>query len=299
MLVGTFGTTPLPLKLVTSRVAGQVEKVLFETRSGARIETVVSSYRAGWTSMCISSQSGCGLGCTFCATAAMGLMKNLTADEICAQVFHAHWNRRLPDSIAFMGMGEALANTQIFTAIEALTSKGYGSMSARRLTVSTVGFAPNLEQLLHRFPQVNITLSVHSPFPEQRATLIPLEKRFPLKDNLAVINEYVKKYRRKVYFAYLMIEGVNDSGMHLNGLAAMIQAQYRPELYHVSIIRYNAAFGADPGYRTPSRAQVAAFAAGLRERGIGATVRTQFGDEIAAACGQLHAQHMRQAEHRD
>ncbi|WP_049781307.1 hypothetical protein [Leadbetterella byssophila] len=108
-----FGETPLPLKPTIIHSAEQVEKVLFETQSGAKIETVLSRYRAGWTSMCISPQSGCGLGFTFCATSAMGLMKNLSADEICPQVFHSHWNNQVPDSIAFMGMGEALANPNI------------------------------------------------------------------------------------------------------------------------------------------------------------------------------------------
>ena len=108
-----FGETPLPLKPTIIHSAERVEKVLFETQSGAKIETVLSRYRAGWTSMCISPQSGCGLGFTFCATSAMGLMKNLSADEICPQVFHSHWNNQVPDSIAFMGMGEALANPNI------------------------------------------------------------------------------------------------------------------------------------------------------------------------------------------
>ena len=196
-LKAKFGETPLPLKPAAIHSAQQVEKVLFETKTGAKIETVLSRYRKGWTSMCISSQAGCGLGCTFCATAALGLVKNLTADEICAQVFHKHWNNQLPDSIAFMGMGEALANTNIFTALEAFTSKGYGGLSQRRITVSTVGFAPNLERLVKQFPQVNITLSIHSPFSEQRAELIPLEKRFSLQDNLKILDYYIKSLTAK------------------------------------------------------------------------------------------------------
>lgn len=141
-LISHFGTTPIPLTIVESHSSKQVEKVLFETKSKAKIETVLSHYRTGWTSMCISSQCGCGLGCSFCATAAMGLLKNLTADEICAQVFHPYWQKRLPDSIAFMGMGEALANPNIFTAIEAFTTRGYGGLSPRRITVP-----PNLKIL--------------------------------------------------------------------------------------------------------------------------------------------------------
>lgn len=291
-LTAAFGSTPLPLDLVEAHRSGQAQKVLFRTRSGARIETVLSQYREGWTSMCISSQAGCGLGCTFCATAAMGLVKNLTADEICAQVFHRHWQQRLPDSIAFMGMGEALANPNIFTAIEALITKGYGGMSQRRLTVSTVGFAPNLEVLLHRYPQVNITLSVHSPFPEQRAALIPLEKRFPLQDNLAILDRYVQRHKRKVYLAYLLIDGLNDTAAHLETLVALVKAQYRPGLCHLSVIRYNAAFGADPDYHAPAMDKITFFVEQLNKAGVNATKRTQFGAGIEAACGQLHADYM-------
>ncbi len=288
-LVSRFGITPLPLTIVESHSSKQVEKILFETRSKAKIETVLSHYRSGWTSMCISSQCGCGLGCSFCATAAMGLMKNLTADEICAQVFHPHWQRKLPDSIAFMGMGEALANPNIFTAIKAFTTKGYGGFSQTRITMSTVGFAPHLERLVREFPNVTITLSVHSPFPEQRAELIPLETKFPLADNLAVLDQYVSTYNRKVYLAYLLIKDLNDTEEHLDALVAMVKAQYRPELYHISVIRYNQAFGANAAYQQPTAEKVSMFVAQLQSRGIHATKRTQFGSGIEAACGQLHA----------
>lgn len=291
-LITEFGASPLPLSLVESQRSTQVEKVLFKTKSGGQIETVLSQYRAGWSSMCISSQSGCGLGCTFCATGAMGLMKNLTADEICAQVFHAHWQQKLPDSIAFMGMGEALANPNIFQAIETFTNKGYGGISARRLTISTVGFAPNLERLTQQYPQVTITLSIHSPFLEQRAALIPLEKRFSLTDNLSILNSYVKQYKRKVYLAYLLIEGVNDTPDHLKALVELVRSQHRPGLYHISVIRYNTAWGANPSYRQPANEVVSGFVAQLQQNGINATRRAQFGSTIEAACGQLHADYM-------
>lgn len=290
-LIHQFGASPIPLTIVESHSSKQVEKVLFETKSKAKIETVLSHYRTGWTSMCISSQCGCGLGCSFCATAAMGLMKNLTADEVCAQVFHPYWQKRLPDSIAFMGMGEALANPNIFTAIEAFTTKGYGGLSQRRITVSTVGFAPNLERLVQEYPNVTVTLSVHSPFSKQRAELIPLEKKFSLTDNLAVLNKYVKAFNRKVYLAYLLIKGVNDTNEHLNALVELVKSQYRPELYHISVIRYNNAFGANPTYQQPSTESVSKFVEKLQSQGIHASRRTQFGSGIEAACGQLHAKY--------
>lgn len=290
-LKSEFGQTPLPLSLAAKHASNQVEKILFQTQSGSKIETVLSHYREGWKSMCISSQSGCGLGCTFCATAAMGLMKNISVDEICAQVFHPYWKHQLPNSIAFMGMGEALANPNTLTAIDVLTNKAYGGISTRRITVSTVGFAPNLESLINQFPQVSITLSVHSPFSEQRAELIPLEKRFSLSENLKILDKYVQTYKRKVYLAYLLIDKVNDSKEHLNGLINLIKLQARSELYHVSVIRYNPAFGANPLYQQPTLKNLSMFVQGLNDKGIHATRRTQFGSEIDAACGQLHVEY--------
>lgn len=290
-LTARFGRTVLPLKVVAVQSAEQVEKVLFETKSGVRLETVLSRYRAGWSSVCVSSQAGCGLACSFCATGAVGLERNLDADEICAQVVHRRWHAgsRMPDSVAFMGMGEALANPHLFTALEVLTTAGYGGLSPRRITVSTVGVAPNLARLTEEHPQVTVTLSVHSPFPDQRAELIPLERRFPLDENLAILDRHVVTFRRKVYLAYLLIEGVNDSLEHVNALGRLVKARSRPELFQVSVIRYNDAFGADPSYRAPPAERVADFVAALQARGVHAMRRQQFGSSIDAACGQLHA----------
>jgi 23S rRNA (adenine-C8)-methyltransferase len=291
-LVARFGPTVLPLEVETVRAAEQVEKVLFRTRSGARVETVLSRYRAGWSSVCVSTQAGCGLACSFCATGAMGLDRNLSADEICAQVVHRRWSSEpggVPNSVAFMGMGEALANPNVLTALSVLTTPGYGGLSPRRITVSTVGLAPALARLTEEHPQVTLTLSVHSPFPEQRAQLIPLERRFSLEENLSILDRHVLRARRKTYLAYLLIDGLNDSEAHLAALARLVQRRSRPELFHVSVIRYNAAFGADPSYRAPSAPSVDDFVMRLQRLGIKATRRQQFGADIDAACGQLHA----------
>ena len=294
-LTERFGPSLHPLTPLEAQQDDHVEKVLFASDSGARIETVVSHYRAGWDSMCISSQAGCGLGCTFCATGAVGLVRNLSADEIAAQVMHPHWTRaRLPrpTSVAFMGMGEALANPHLFEALTLLTDAAYAGISARRVSVSTVGFAPNLARLVQQHPQVTVTLSVHSPFPRERAQIIPLEERFPLAQNLAILDRHVAVSRRKSYLAYLLIDGVNDSDEHLAALAALVQQRSRPELFHVSVIRYNEAAGAAPDYRAPTSERVDTFVAGLNRRGVHATRRRQLGSRIDAACGQLHARYL-------
>ncbi|GLY71620.1 radical SAM protein [Amycolatopsis taiwanensis] len=294
-LAERFGPRLHPLTPLEVHRDEQVEKVLFASESGARIETVVSHYRAGWDSMCISSQAGCGLGCTFCATGAMGLVRNLTADEIVAQVMHPHWTREgwpRPASVAFMGMGEALANPHVFDALTLLTDARYAGMSARRVTVSTVGFAPNLARLVDEHPQVTITLSVHSPFTPERARIIPLEERFPLAQSLDILDRHAATNRRKVYLAYLLIESVNDSDDHLAALAELVHARSRPDLFQVSVIRYNDAAGAAPDYRAPSSARVDEFVCGLTTRGVRATRRRQSGTGIAAGCGQLHAKYL-------
>ncbi|MDH6283605.1 radical SAM protein [Prescottella agglutinans] len=290
-----FGEHLHPVTVVAVQHDDHVEKVLFASESGTRIETVVSHYREGWDSLCISSQAGCGLGCTFCATGAAGLVRNLTVDEIAAQVMHPHWTRTglpRPASVAFMGMGEALANPALFDAVAFLTDADYAGLSPRRLTVSTVGFAPNLARLVDEHPQVTITLSVHSPFPDQRARIIPLEDRYPLAENLTILDRYAAASRRKIYLAYLLIAGVNDSAEHLDALAELVRERSRPELFHVSVIRYNDATGADPTYRAPASGRVDEFVQGLHAKGIRATRRRQLGTTIDAACGQLHARYL-------
>ncbi|MEL5958868.1 radical SAM protein [Streptomyces sp. CLV115] len=293
-LAERFGPRLHPLTALEVQRDEQVEKVLFASDSGARIETVVSHYRAGWDSMCISSQAGCGLGCTFCATGAVGLIRNLTADEIVAQVMHPRWTHAglpRPASVAFMGMGEALANPHVFDALTLLTDAAYAGMSARRVTVSTVGFAPNLARLVDEHPQVTITLSVHSPLPQERARVIPLEETFPLAQSLDILDRHAATRRRKVYLAYLLIDGVNDSDDHRAALAELVHQRSRPDLFHVSVIRYNEAAGAAPEYHAPSSTRVDDFVRGLTARGVHATRRRQFGTGIDAACGQLHARY--------
>lgn len=288
-LTDHFGSSIVPLRLVAVQRADAMEKALFETTSGARFESVLTRYRRGWTSLCVSSQAGCGLGCTFCATGAVGLRRNLSVDEIHGQVVHPVWRGHRPDSVAFMGMGEALANPRLLDALNRLRDTGF---SPRRITVSTVGLAPRLRQLTTTQPQVTVTLSVHSPFPDQRAELIPLERRYPLAENLDVLDRHVVTSRRKAYLAYLLIDGVNDSSAHATELARLVRARARPELFHVSLIAYNPATGADPTFAPPSRRTVDAFLAQLRASGVRATRRRQAGAEVDSACGQLHARYL-------
>lgn len=290
-----LGENVLPVYVASGTSDESVEKVLFKGAAPGYFEAVRSSFREGWSSVCVSSQSGCGLACTFCATGAVGLVRNLSAEEIFAQVFHPPWraDAAFPvKSVAFMGMGEPLANPRIFPALEMLTDPLVGRCSPRRITVSTVGFAPRLEQLVDDHPQVTITLSVHSPFPDQRAELIPLETRFPLETNLEILDRHVRATHRRMFLAYLLIAGVNDSPEHAHELAQLIKARSRPDLFKVSVIPYNEAPGVEAAYSRPSDESVQGFVGRLRAAGVGVRRRRQFGAEIDAACGQLHADYL-------
>lgn len=304
-LAETFGPSWISLRPLAVQHGTDVEKVLFtgphETRGQeARVETVLLRYRGrrrgrsrprAWSSLCLSAQVGCGLGCTFCATGALGLVRNLTADEICDQVLHFRLRTRV-DSVAFMGMGEAPANPHTFPALEMLSAPEFFGLAPRRVTVSTVGFLPGLERLVTEHPQVAVTLSVHSPYDEERARLIPLQHRFPLSACLETLDEHVGRTRRKTYLAYLLLAGFNDSDRHARDLAELVRRRPRPDLFHVSVIPYNEATGVGPGHRRPDDARIARFVRLLRDAGVTATRRRQLGDDLDAACGQLHARYL-------
>jgi 23S rRNA (adenine-C8)-methyltransferase len=290
-LAERLGPSWIRLSPLAIQRGDQVEKVLFTNTQGARVETVFARFRGlgsapgkqserGWTSLCLSTQVGCGLGCTFCATGAVGLVRNLTADEICEQVLHFSRQENI-DSVAFMGMGEALANPHTFGALEILSHARAFALAPRRITVSTVGFLP-----------VTLTLSVHSPFDAERATLIPLQRRFPLNSCLDVLDSHVARTRRKTYLAYLLLAGVNDSDDHAWALAELVRARSRPELFHVSVIPYNEAAGVSAAYRRPPEGRTQRFVRLLQAGGVRATRRQQFGGELDAACGQLHARYL-------
>lgn len=294
-LSSRLGPTILPVEVVSSTLDASVEKALFSGERPGYFEAVRSRFKEGWSSVCISSQSGCGLACTFCATGAVGLVRNLTADEIVAQVLHAPWRSDSAApvrSIAFMGMGEPLANPRVFSALDMLTDPGIGGFSPRRITVSTVGFAPRLAQLVDAYPNVTVTLSVHSPFPDQRAELIPLQKRFPLDASLGILDSHVSATHRRVFLAYLLIDGVNDSVQHADQLARLVKARSRPDLFKVSVIPFNEAAGVSAPYRRPAAGTVKRFITFLRSAGVVVNQRQQFGAGIDAACGQLHADYL-------
>lgn len=291
-LEAEFGPGVLSLHVLEEQESPQATKVLFALDDGQRIETVHMQYRAGWHSYCVSSQVGCGFKCAFCATGTIGLKRNLTVSEITDQILHFHLRGDPIDSISFMGMGEALANQATFTALDVLHDQQLFDVGARRISVSTIGLPRGIRRLTEEFPQVNLTLSVHSPFDEQRSKLMPINESHPLASVLEEVDRHVAATNRKVYFAYVLLKSVNDSPEHARNLAGLVLDRPHPAgLYHVNLIRYNPAQNVGEDYEGADEARINEFFTILKLAGVHTTLRQSFGVEIDAACGQLYGKY--------
>ena len=235
-------------------------------------------YRDGRRSVCVSSQSGCPLTCTFCATGQMKFGRNLSADEILDQALHF---RRIEaiDHVVFMGMGEPTMNLDaVLAACERLPDLG---VTHRRTAISTVGWVPGIDRLAECEMPVSLALSLHAPNDGLRSQLMPVNDRYPLAEVLAACERYRARRRRKVFVEYVMLDGVNDLPEHARELAALLD----PRVYKVNLIPYNPT-GAYDG-SSPER--IERFRAILAEHRLTATVRLTRGRDIDAACGQLAA----------
>lgn len=254
---------------------GDTVKALFP----GSYEAVAMRYPGGRRTVCISSQAGCGLGCTFCATGQMGLIRNLSAFEIVAQVLWAGetFGER-PTNVVLMGMGEPLANVD--AVIEALYSlKEDVGISPRRIVVSTVGLVPQIERLAKEPLPVTLALSLHAPDDETRNELVPINKRWPVAECLEAAKQFRTAHGRRVSIEYALIDGVNDRTWQANELARLL----RRTDFHVNLIPLNPT----PGFGVPASPRVQDFANELRSGGVNVTVRDTRGREIDAACGQL------------
>jgi 23S rRNA (adenine2503-C2)-methyltransferase len=254
-------------------------KALFQTADGRAVEAVLMRYRDGRHSVCISSQSGCPLTCTFCATGQMRFGRNLTESEILDQVLHF---RRLGavDHAVFMGMGEPMMNIdQVLAACERLPLIG---ITNRRTAISTVGWIPGIERLTEERMPVRLALSLHAADPALRSQIMPVNDRYPLADVLAACRTYHEQKNRKVFVEYVMLAGVNDSHVQAKQLAEALD----PRVFKVNLIPYNPTGST---YEGSSPKAIDAFKAELDRHGLPATVRLTRGRDIDAACGQLAA----------
>lgn len=281
--VGLRGTLAerVPFSMLTPRHEAVSEdgtvKVLFHTHDERPVEAVLMRYRDRRRSVCVSSQSGCPLTCTFCATGSMRFGRNLSASEILDQVLHF---RRMDDvnHLVFMGMGEPLMNVDaVLGAAERLPDAG---VTHRRTGVSTIGWIPGIERLTESPMPLRLALSLHAADEALRSELMPVNDRYPLPDVLAACERFYERKRRQVFVEYVMLAGINDRYEQAVALARLLN----PRTYKVNLIPYNPT---DAPYAGSSRAAIDAFRAVLEEHGIRATVRLTRGRDIDAACGQL------------
>jgi 23S rRNA (adenine2503-C2)-methyltransferase len=252
-------------------------KALFRTGEGHAVEAVLMRYRDGRRSLCLSSQSGCPLTCTFCATGTMRFGRNLTAWEMLDQALYFRRIERV-DHAVFMGMGEPMLNVD--AVVEAARLLPDVGITHRRTTVSTVGWLPGLRRFVDEVEEpIRLALSLHAADDKLRTELMPVNERYPLADVLAECRRYFELRRRKVFVEYVMLRGVNDRVEQAQALANLLE----PTVFKVNLIPYNPT----GMYEGSSRKAIAAFKDVLDRARLPATVRLTRGRDIAAACGQL------------
>ena len=278
-------TVAIP-RAISARSADGTRKLLVALRGGEAIEGVIIPAGDRLT-LCLSSQVGCAMGCEFCATARMGLHRNLTAAEMAGQVLAARreltGDERLTNFV-FMGMGEPLANYPNLARTLGIMTADWGlAISPRRITVSTVGLIPGMERLLAEF-QVNLAVSLHATTDELRSRIVPINRRFPLADLLGACQRLPVARRNRITFEYVMLDGINDSTADAHRLLKLM----RPLRAKVNLLFFNAFPGAP--FQPSPRHRVEDFLAILRQGNLTATLRESRGADIAAACGQLYAE---------
>jgi 23S rRNA (adenine2503-C2)-methyltransferase len=252
-------------------------KTLFRTADGHPVEAVLMRYRDRRRSLCLSSQSGCPLTCTFCATGQMAFGRNLTASEILDQALH--FRRIEPvDHAVFMGMGEPFLNfEEVIAAARRLPDVG---ITHRRTTISTVGWLPGLKRFVNEVDEpIRLALSVHAANGKLRSRIMPVNDRYPLREVVEECRRYAAAVNRRVYIEYVLLAGVNDSPEHARELAELLG----PDDFKINLIPYNPT----GMYDGSPRARIAAFKSVLDRAHVPATVRLTRGRDIEAACGQL------------
>ena len=278
---------PLEIKAQLFKAPGKFsEKALITLEDGEVVETVLIRQKDKRNTICLSSQVGCPLNCAFCATGKLGFQRNLSAAEIVEQL--VFWSRYLKlagrdekiDNVVFMGMGEPFLNyLEFIKAVKFINNPETVGLGSRRISVSTAGIIPGIRKIAGEKLQINLAISLHAASDGLRADLMPVAKKYSLRELFRAVDDYINKTGRRVMFEYLLLKGVNDSDLDAQQLAKLMQ---RP-LCLVNLIPYN-----PTGYFQPSsRERVEKFKKILEDQGVAVTVRLSFGAEIAAACGQL------------
>jgi 23S rRNA (adenine2503-C2)-methyltransferase len=268
---------------------GQTTKGLFKLADGNEIEAVLMEHHGERTTVCISSQAGCAFACAFCSTGQAGFTRNLEAVEIFDQARYfarelASRGKRITN-IVFMGMGEPFHNyDQVMGAVALLHDPHGLGLGHRHITISTVGLVDKIDRFADEGLQVNLAISLHAPSDRVRNAIMPVNKKFDTAELMAACERYVAKTNRKVFFEYVMLEGINDTPECAQELAELM----RGKLYHVNLIPYNTT--PDGPFAGTTDERIWAFAAILDAANVPTTVRYNMGRDISAACGQLRAE---------
>ena len=274
--------------LRVSRATDGTRKYLFKTHDGHLIETVMIPERDRRT-VCISTQVGCPMACSFCATGLLGIKRNLKAREISEQVFVTARDiapERITN-VVVMGMGEPMLNyKELMLALRVLNDADGFGLAARHIAVSTSGLVDKIRRFADEPEQFHLAISLHTPFGEERKELMPVASRHPIPELMDAAHYYVKKTRRKLFFEYTLLASVNDQPCHVEALRDLLDHP----LYHLNLLRFN---WTDTGFAATPKREAKEFLRYARELGLSATLRPSRGEDIDAACGQLAAKDLR------
>lgn len=257
-------------------------KYLFKLNDGEYVESVLMKYKYGYT-VCISSQVGCNMKCSFCASTIDGCVRNLLPSEMLSQIYAISKDNDIRVShIVLMGMGEPLDNyDNVMRFMELITNEDGQNISARHISISTCGIVPKIKELIELHPQFTLSVSLHAPNNEIRSKIMPVNKVYNVEELLAVCREYTEKTSRRISFEYAMMSGINDTDECARELASKLKGM----LCHVNLIPANEVREND--YKRSSSEVVEAFAKKLESHGLTVTVRRSLGGDINASCGQL------------
>lgn len=302
-----FYISPLEKVMYLASRDGSTDKALFKLPDGELIETVLMRYepdghRKIRRTVCVSTQAGCALGCTFCATGQQGFKRQLTVGEIVSQVIYMERVARAEDereieaglrskgerqgvtNVVFMGMGEPLANYEnTLNAVRTLNDEQGLHIGARHVTISTVGLVPQILRLAGEDIQLNLAVSLHAPDNATRSETMPVNRRYPIEELIDACKKYIEKTNRRVFFEYVLLHGQNDSPEQAEALGKLLNGM----LCHVNLIPVNPT--TDGPFERPAREHRAAFQEKLREYSVPSTIRMEKGIDINAGCGQLRA----------
>ncbi len=260
-------------------------KYLFELPDGETVESVLMNYHHGW-SQCLSTQVGCRMGCSFCATGMGGLVRNLTAAEMLSQIETAQQDRGIRvSSVVLMGMGEPLDNyDEVLSFLKMLSQEGGVHIGMRHISLSTCGLVNGIYRLMEEKLQLTLSVSLHAPNNDIRSRLMPVNRRYPVEELLKACREYIRATGRRISFEYAMIDGVNDS----DACALELASRLKGMLCHVNLIPANEVKGKE--HRRSTAARLKRFQQLLEQQGLNVTVRRTLGADISASCGQLRRQ---------